>query len=115
MEMTLLLAVVISFALTLFLGKYVIAELRRIKAGQEIREEGPKWHASKAGTPTMGGIMFIIGTGITVFAMGWKQMLAGEFSHLYVYLFALIFGLIGFVDVPLLPSFFSPLSKFSQK
>ena len=98
MEMTLLLAVGLSFVLTLVLGKYVIAELRRIKAGQEIREEGPKWHASKAGTPTMGGIMFIIGAGVTVFVLGWKSMIGGDFLHLYVYVFALIFGCIGFVD-----------------
>ena len=95
---SLLLALAISFVLTLVIGKFVIAELRKLKAGQEIREEGPKWHASKAGTPTMGGIMFIIGVGITVFVLGWKQMLSGQFDHLYVYLFALIFGLIGFVD-----------------
>ena len=98
MEMTSLVALVASFLLTLVLGRFVLAELRKLKAGQEIREDGPKWHAGKAGTPTMGGIMFIIGTGITVFVLGWNQMLQGEFAHLYVYLFALIFGLIGFVD-----------------
>ena len=98
MELTSILALVISFVLTLILGRFVLAELRRLKAGQEIRKEGPQWHAGKAGTPTMGGIMFIIGTGITVFVLGWKQMLSGEFAHLYVYLFALVFGLIGFVD-----------------
>ena len=91
-------AVAVSFLLTLVIGKFVVAELRKLKAGQEIREDGPKWHAGKAGTPTMGGIMFIIGSGITVFALGWGQMLEGEFAHLYVYLFALIFGMIGFVD-----------------
>ncbi len=96
--MEILIAAVVGFGLTLVIGKFLIPELRRLKAGQEIREEGPKWHATKAGTPTMGGIMFIIGVGITVFVLGWKQMLAGEFAHLYVYLFALIFGLIGFVD-----------------
>jgi len=46
----------------------------------------------------MGGIMFIIGTGVTVIVLGWGRMLAGDFAHLYVYLFALVFGLIGFVD-----------------
>ena len=93
-----LIAAVVGFLLTLVIGKFLIPELRRLKAGQEIREEGPKWHAGKAGTPTMGGIMFIIGAGVAVFVVGWKQMLSGEFAHLYVYLFALIFGLIGFVD-----------------
>ena len=76
----------------------MIPELRKLKAGQEIRADGPTWHMSKAGTPTMGGIMFIIGTGVAVFTAGWGQMLSGDFVHLYVYLFALCFGLIGFVD-----------------
>jgi len=98
LEITVLLALIVGFVLTLILGRFVLAELRKLKAGQEIREDGPKWHAGKAGTPTMGGIMFIIGTGITVFALGWSQMLSGVFDHLYIYLFALIFGLIGFVD-----------------
>ena len=98
MIVTLLLAGLVSFLLTLVLGKFVIAELRKLKAGQEIRKEGPAWHAGKAGTPTMGGIMFIIGSGVVAFLMGWEAMLRGEFAHLYVYLFALIFGLIGFVD-----------------
>jgi len=98
MEMILLLAALVSFVLTVALGRFVLAELRKLKAGQEIRKDGPTWHAGKAGTPTMGGIMFILGTGITVLVLGWGRMLEGEFDHLYVYLFALIFGLIGFVD-----------------
>lgn len=93
-----LLALAVSFVLTVILGRFVLAELRKLKAGQEIRKEGPSWHAGKAGTPTMGGIMFILGSGITVLMLGWGQMLTGAFEHLYVYLFALIFGLIGFVD-----------------
>lgn len=95
---TTMLAAVVSFVLTLLIGRFLIPELRKLKAGQEIREDGPTWHAGKAGTPTMGGIMFIIGSGVTVFLLGWGQMLEGKFTHLYVYLFALIFGLIGFVD-----------------
>lgn len=95
---TALIAMAASFVLTLVLGRFVISELHKLRAGQEIRKEGPSWHAGKAGTPTMGGVMFIIGGGVTVFAMGWQEMLAGQFAHLYVYLFALIFGLIGFVD-----------------
>ena len=50
--------------LTMILGKFVLAELRKLKAGQEIRQDGPTWHNSKAGTPTMGGIAFILGSGI---------------------------------------------------
>jgi phospho-N-acetylmuramoyl-pentapeptide-transferase len=87
-----------AFVLTLLIGRFLIPELRKLKAGQEIREDGPTWHQSKAGTPTMGGVMFIIGAGVTVFVLGWPRMLRGDFFHLYLYLFALVFGLIGFVD-----------------
>lgn len=98
MLIQILAAAAVSFLLTLVIGKFLIPELRKLKAGQEIREDGPTWHKGKAGTPTMGGIMFILGTGVTVFVLGWKQMLLGNFDHLYVYLFALVFGIIGFVD-----------------
>ena len=93
-----LIALAVSFVLTLVIGRFLIPELRKLKAGQEIREDGPTWHKSKAGTPTMGGIMFILGGGVTVFVLGWDAMLRGSFVHLYVYLFALIFAIIGFVD-----------------
>ena len=96
--MSIYVALLAGCVLTMILGKFVLAELRKLKAGQEIRQDGPTWHNSKAGTPTMGGIAFILGSGIVTFACGWQQMLAGDFAHLYVYLFALIFGLIGFVD-----------------
>ena len=98
MDISLLLALGVSFLLTLVIGRFLISELRKLKAGQEIREDGPTWHAGKAGTPTMGGIMFILGAGVAVFVLGWQQMLHGQFAHLYVYLFALVFGMIGFVD-----------------
>ena len=74
---TTILAAVVSFVLTLLIGRFLIPELRKLKAGQEIREDGPTWHAGKAGTPTMGGIMFTIGAGVTVFVLGWGQMLNG--------------------------------------
>ena len=96
--MSIYVALLAGCVLTMILGKFVLAELRKLKAGQEIRQDGPTWHNSKAGTPTMGGIAFILGSGIVTFACGWQQMLTGDFAHLYVYLFALIFVLIGFVD-----------------
>ena len=97
--MEMILACLISFAVTALVGgKVILPALRRLKAGQSIREDGPKWHAGKAGTPTMGGLMFILGIGVAIVAVGWKQMLAGDFTHLYVYAFALVFGIIGFLD-----------------
>lgn len=53
---------VVSFALAALLGKAVIPALRNLKFGQTIREEGPQWHKGKQGTPTMGGIIFILAT-----------------------------------------------------
>ena len=96
--MSIYVALLAGCVLTMILGKFVLAELRKLKAGQEIRQDGPTWHNAKAGTPTMGGIMFILGAGVTVLVLGWQSMLAGDVTHLYVYLFALVFGLIGFVD-----------------
>ena len=92
------LAIVIAAVITGLLGYFMVPFLHKIKFGQTIREVGPSWHKNKQGTPTMGGIMFILGAGVTVFILGWSFMLEGVFWHLYVYLFALIFGLIGFVD-----------------
>lgn len=98
MDISNLTALAASFVLALLVGKFLIPELRKLKAGQSIREDGPTWHAGKAGTPTMGGIMFIVSTGVVIIILGWQRMLRGEFIHLYVYLFALIFGVIGFLD-----------------
>ena len=69
--MEIIIACVLSFAVTAVLGRWVILPaLRRLKAGQEIREVGPRWHASKAGTPTMGGLMFITGMAAAIFQIG---------------------------------------------
>ena len=73
--MSIYVALLAGCVLTMILGKFVLAELRKLKAGQEIRQDGPTWHNSKAGTPTMGGIAFILGSGIVTFACGWQQML----------------------------------------
>ena len=66
--------------------------------GQSIREDGPTWHMSKQGTPTMGGIMFIIAIGAACAVAGWEEIQSGDYKHLYVFLFALVFGAIGMVD-----------------
>jgi len=96
--MTIWIAAACAFVLALILGKCLIPALRAMKAGQSIREIGPKWHNSKAGTPTMGGVIFILAAGACTVAAGWKAMLAGERTHLYVLAFALVYGLIGFAD-----------------
>jgi len=92
------LAAILSFAVTAAAGRFLIPWLRRLKAGQEIREDGPTWHNAKAGTPTMGGLMFIAGIFVSVVVTGWGGMLRGELGHLYIFGFAAIFGVIGFLD-----------------
>ena len=96
--MEILVTAAVSFALTAVLGKLLIPLLRRLRAGQSIKEIGPAWHMSKQGTPTMGGFMFILAIGVLVaarlFTAGSGQGLGG----LYVYGFALVFGAIGFID-----------------
>ena len=97
--MEMIFACVLSLTVTGLLGwKVILPALRRLKAGQEIREVGPKWHASKSGTPTMGGLMFITGTLVSILIAGWPAMMAGDWTHIYVFLFALVFGVIGFLD-----------------
>ena len=96
--MNVILTILTAFVLTLLLGRIVIPALRRLKAGQAIREDGPTWHNSKAGTPTMGGIMFMIAALVCVVVFGFTGMMSGDFSALYVLLLALCFGLVGFLD-----------------
>ena len=94
---TLILLILSAFALGLVLCHVLIPALRRLKAGQEIREDGPTWHRSKAGTPTMGGLTFI-GTSLLCLVFGIHYMRLGDFSALYVLVLSLSFGLIGFLD-----------------
>ncbi len=98
MTLKLILAFGISYFVAALIGSALVPFLRKIKAGQAIREDGPKWHASKAGTPTMGGIIFICGVTAACLSAGWSEMARGEFGHIFVLIFALIFGAIGFLD-----------------
>ncbi len=94
-----LIAVLVSLLLTVAFGKIVIPWLVKLKFGQSILEIGPNWHKNKQGTPTMGGIMFVLGIGITVALAGIPLMIfEGEFRHLLIFGFALVFGVIGFID-----------------
>ena len=96
--MTYILSFIVSFGVAAILGQILIPLLRRLKAGQMIREDGPTWHMSKQGTPSMGGLMFIAATGLAVVLAGWELMTRGSYNHLVVFLFALVFGVIGFID-----------------
>lgn len=89
--------IIAAFALSLILGRLLIPVLRRLKVGQEIREDGPTWHNSKAGTPTMGGLCFI-GASVLCLIFGFTDILAGDYSCVYVLILSLCFGLVGFLD-----------------
>ena len=96
--MSVLITTVASFLLTVLVGRWLIPALHALKAGQSIREIGPKWHQVKEGTPTMGGLMFMAAALICVVAAGWTAMLAGTWEQLMVLGFSLIYGAIGFID-----------------
>lgn len=80
------------------LGLFLIPALRAAHAGQSIKEIGPTWHKSKEGTPTMGGLMFIAAAAAVLLVMTWRDMAAGDFGGLFVLVFALCYGAIGFLD-----------------
>ncbi len=76
-------------------GLFLLPVLRALKAGQSVREIGPTWHNNKAGTPLMGGLMFVLASILClVFNIPWMQ----EYSVFYVLALALCFGLVGFLD-----------------
>ncbi len=91
-------AAVTAFLISAAVGRFLVPALRALKAGQSIKEIGPNWHMSKQGTPTMGGIMFIVAIVAAVLIFTWKDMAAGDFSALFVTVFALLYGVIGFID-----------------
>ncbi len=98
MTLKLILSFVIGFAVSALVGAWLVPFLRRIKAGQSIKEIGPTWHRSKEGTPTMGGLMFIAAVTAVCLTVGWPSMAKGDYSHIFVLIFALIYGAIGFLD-----------------
>lgn len=83
----------LGLILSLILGKILIPVLKRLHAGQSIREEGPKSHMVKSGTPTIGGLIFLFSAIITT-------LLTGNFKvSVFMILFStLAFGAVGFVD-----------------
>lgn len=96
--MRIIISFAISFLVSYAVGKVLIPWLVALKAGQTIKEIGPKWHMSKQGTPTMGGIMFIVGILAALLAAGFPDFRSGDFGGLFAFLFALVFGAIGFFD-----------------
>ena len=80
--------------LCVVLGPWFIGKLRQMSIGQHIREEGPKSHQTKAGTPTMGGVLIVIS--IIVPTLLWADL---EYIYVWIAIFALLsFAAIGFID-----------------
>jgi len=96
--MTYILSFIVAFGAAAIAGLILVPLLRRLKAGQMIRTDGPTWHMSKQGTPSMGGLMFILAIIIAILVAGGEQLKLGNSAHLVVFLFALVFGVIGFID-----------------
>ena len=93
---------VVCFAITAIIGRFLIPVLHKLHFGQTILDIGPSWHKDKQGTPTMGGIMFIIGIVIST-TVGVLLHCAvngfGKEKFVFVGLcFALLNGAIGFFD-----------------
>lgn len=85
--------VLIAFVISAALGPIMIPFLRKVKAGQTVREEGPESHLKKTGTPTMGGIIILAAITVTslIYVKDYPKILPILFSTLG-------FGLIGFID-----------------
>ena len=92
-EFTMALPVLIAFAISVLLGPIVIPYLRKLKMGQTERVEGVQSHLKKAGTPTMGGIIFLLSTVVT------SLIYAKDYPKIIPILFLTLgFGIIGFLD-----------------
>lgn len=83
-----------AFLICFFLGPWTIRKLSEMQVGQYIRENGPESHLKKAGTPTMGGVLILLG--VVSSTLLWTDL-----TNIYVWIVLLVtvgFGLIGFVD-----------------
>lgn len=93
MSDTYVMPVILSFGITVLMGPIMIPFLKRIKAGQTVREDGPRTHLKKNGTPTMGGLLILLA--IVVTSLVYVQ----EYPRIIPILFLTLgFGLVGFLD-----------------
>lgn len=93
MEFQIVIPVLISFAISVALGPIIIPFLRKLKMGQTERVEGVQSHLKKAGTPTMGGIIFLLAVVVT------SLFYVRDYPLVIPVLFLTLgFGLIGFLD-----------------
>ena len=97
MTMPILSAFVLAFLFAHGLGNRYVPWLKEKKA-QQIHKLEVTQHAGKDGTPTIGGVLFIAGAVLVCLTLGFPAMLQGRFEHIFVLVFAMIFGGIGLVD-----------------
>lgn len=91
---TVLIAFGLGLVFSLILGPIIIPMLHKLKFGQNIRKDGPQSHMKKAGTPTIGGLIFLISITLVMILMRYKFTSEG----MIVLYGTLAFGLIGFLD-----------------
>ncbi|GAB4334870.1 MAG: phospho-N-acetylmuramoyl-pentapeptide-transferase [Calditrichia bacterium] len=88
------LAAITALLFSLFIGPKIISLLQRYQIGEKIREDGPKTHLQKAGTPTMGGIIIL--AGVVIGALLWAKV--NNFYIQMVFIATVWMGFVGFVD-----------------
>lgn len=98
---TIFLTIAIAFIAGIIAAKFWIPALRKLKAGGSIREEGPKWHMTKQGTPIMGGLIFITALIIALVVIYFVSAKSSEIHGtmlIVLTVLSLINGVIGFID-----------------
>ncbi len=85
-------SLITAFVITALTVPLLIPFLRRLKFGQTILEDGPKWHAKKQGTPTMGGLGFILAIAVAALVMSPTE------ETIFVVVVGVLFGAVGFAD-----------------
>lgn len=85
--------VIVSFAISAAAGPVVIPVLRKMKVGQTVRDDGPQTHLKKNGTPTMGGLIFLLSVVVT------SLFYVKDYPKIIPILFVTVgFGIVGFLD-----------------
>lgn len=87
-------ATLTALLISLIIGPKMIRKLTQLSVGQQVRDDGPQTHLSKAGTPTMGGALILV-------AIGFTTLLWGDLTNRYVWVVLLVtvgFGLVGWID-----------------
>ncbi len=94
MHDTLIYSILLSFGVSLLLGPLAIPLLKRLKFGQMVRDDGPQTHLSKAGTPTMGGVIILLAAVLTCLVL-----FSGPVEYLLLAVLIMLgYGLVGFLD-----------------